>query len=209
MPTRWGEVYSGTFVEQPSKGGRWVRCLLVLDRDDHMHVFLSPDSQVSLVVLPMVFMTVSQQPNTLAGDCPRSISLRMAKDLTAQETTEDAALPADLVKLTDNLVTPLPIGLAHRSGAQELAEDASWREGRGDTGAQSGSEDEDGVLSILQVEDAVVLMSAMHPTTALGTLLAQGREVALRFCSQEVRQEWLSVLEEIPSAADNHLWTGT
>lgn len=52
MLNRWGEVHSSAFSEDESKVGRWVRCLLVLDEDNHLHAFLSPESRVSLLVLP-------------------------------------------------------------------------------------------------------------------------------------------------------------
>ena len=106
---RWGEINSSAFMQDQGKAGRWVRCLLVLDHDYHLHVFLSPDSASSLVVVPLLLMAVSSDQMTGT----RSIVLRMAEDLRTDDVS-DTGLPADLLKLTDTLVN-LPPGWVHHT----------------------------------------------------------------------------------------------
>ena len=48
---RCGEIFSSAFTEEESKGGRWIQCWLVIDEDNHLHAFLSPDSHTSLLVV--------------------------------------------------------------------------------------------------------------------------------------------------------------
>jgi len=203
---RWGEINSSAFMQNPSKAGRWVRCLLVLDQDYHLHVFLSPDSASSLVVLPLLLIAVS--PDTANG-ATRSIVLRMAEDLRTPDVS-DEGLPADLLKLTDTLVN-LPHGWLHHAaaiaGEQEPRGGEQGNENReaGQIEHRAGPEDGDDVQLILDVEDAEVTLPAMHPTTALGTLLSQGRGVDIRFRDDEVRQEWLALLE-VATSHDKDLW---
>ena len=119
----WGEVCSSTFSEEEGSDGRWVRCLLIIDQDNHLHAFLSPDSQVSLLVLPLLLMTKVDEQAEEGGEGmalggSQTLALRMAPEFLPHTSAEasDAEEAEPQTKGTSRAAAESPCDEADAAG---------------------------------------------------------------------------------------------